>query len=222
MKSTEAWDIVIKELSPIFLEKGFKLKKGKWSGFIKSLDNGFDLFVLGFLNYYPLQVPNYTIQKRFDTVESIHAILVKKFNLHPSAKDTDCTFWFSYESLNGLHTNGYLPPVETAEGMQDNARKIKEFMLETGFPTLGKYHNIEAIDAEINGNDFWHTDWMHKFALGGGFAYKRTIIAYLNKNKNIIEIKQHHLRYWQDNLIQYPDCANLIDAYNYLTNILLE
>jgi len=226
MKSIEAWDIVVNELKFIFLDRGYQYKKIKWHGFVKQLDTGFDNFILVFYNYYPLHIPSYSIHKRFNAVEIIHDRLIEKFNLNQLIKDTNETFWFSYESLNSKASSSYLPAVETKIGMLDNARQINIFMLETGFPMLEKYQNIEAIDAEINGENFWPTDWLYKFSLGGGFHFKRLIIAKLCNNPRFPILYAFHLAEHEEIKKKFPDQKpTLIDgktSIEYLVEVLLK
>ena len=226
MTQKEAEQIVVDYLSPIFIERKFKYNKSKWHGFVKLYDSGFEQLLLSFNNHWPRQQPEYTICKRFNLVEDIYSILSDKFNFSETISYLNKTFWFNYGSLN-FKGNSYLPPVETEEEMMGHAQKIKEFMIETGFPMLEKYSTLQAIDAEINGDDFWPTDWQHKFALGGGFPYKRLIIAKLCDNPRYDTLYTFHVNELEEIRKKYtnPRPLPLVDgktAYQYLVEKLLK
>lgn len=139
---------------------------------------------------------------------------------------TNGTFYFSYESLNNLGSIGYLKGGETEQEILGDAKKIEEFMLEVGFPMLEKY-DLKTIDAEINGENFWETDWQGKFSLGGGsFDYKRLIIAKLCGNPRFYQLYQFHLNKYEESKKKYPDEEEtLVDGhttYQYLVEVLLK
>jgi len=226
MYAKQANEIVLKYLTPTFIENAYTYKKNKWGGFVKKISGGHDHVYLTNYNYFPLQIPAYSIRKRFDIVEEIYDELALKFNLNRTVSEINETFCFSYESLNALHTSSYLSGGETATKILDNADQIKKFLLEIGFPMLDKYSTLNAIDAEINGNDFWHTDWMHKFALGGAFHFKRLIIAKLCNNPKFDELCEFHLTEHEEIKKKYLNNVPMLvdgkNVYQYLIDGLLK
>lgn len=225
MNQKEATEIIVNYLSPIFLERGYKYKKSRWFGFVKQYKNGFEHFMLSFANYWPMQQPEFLVSKRLNVIEDIYVSLVDLFDLGmPDDRATVGTFYFDYESLHFAHTNSFLKGGETEQDMLRDAKKIEEFMLEVGFPMLAKY-DLKTIDAEINGDDFWETDWQKKFSLGGGFDYKRLIIAKLCNNQRFEKLYQFQLNDYKKSFSNYPEGETLFQGYNiyeYLVEVLLK
>lgn len=226
MNQKEATEIVVNYLTPLFSEKGYLFKKSKWKGFVKQYDGGFDYVNIHFYNYWPIQQPGYGIARRFDLVEQVYNNLVDVYGLNKVGDSkTNETFYFSYESLNDLGSIGYLKGGETEQEMLSDAKKIEDFMLDVGFPMLEKY-DLKTIDAEINGDDFWETDWMHKFTLGGGFHFKRMIIAKLCGNKNFNKLFEFHQAEHEEIRKKNPDQEpKKIDgkrSMEYLVEVLLK
>jgi len=225
MQKKEAEKIILDYVRLIFIERGYLYKK-KYGGFVKLSNEGYNSITIGMFSYFPLQAPTYAIAKRYNIVENIYKKLSDKFHFTETITPIDFSFWFSEDTLQGKMRSAYLPAVETEAEMVDSAKHIKEFMIKIGFPMLDKYSNLPAIDTEINGNDFWQTDWMHKFALGGGFHFKRLIIAKLCNNPRFDILYAFHLAEHEEVKKKFPDQKpTLIDgktSMEYLVEVLLK
>ncbi len=222
MKKTEAKKILFYQLKPFFINMGFKLVAAKFSGFIKQLDTGFDWVYFDVDDYNPCQNIYYSVMKRIESIDKIwQQVDMKYFNTQRLNIEYAHTLKFSYETINNLNKTKYLPDVFEEKDVQINTDLILDFMGNTALPLLDRFNDLREIDKEINGKDFWESDWRKPFILGGAaFPYVRTIIAHLCSNANIKGIKKYHIDYWNENLHEYPDCQKSIDAYSYLIELL--
>ncbi len=223
MKKSEAKKMLFNVLKPFFIKNGYKLVASGFSGFINQLENGIDWIYFDSVDHNPCQNIYFTVIKRIDEIEKIWQEVDRKyFNSEQTKTEFSQTLTFSYESQNEIFSKvGYLPIVYGEGDIKVNADLIIEFMSNVAFPLLSKFNDIREIDLVINNNNFWESDLKKPFGFGGSkFAFMRTILAHLCSNKRIMEIEDYHLKYWNDNLKEYPNCQNSISAYLFLLELL--
>ena len=96
---------------------------------------------------------------------------------------------FGYGGLVlGKHIDTYLPECSNEKDIVRSVKEIIDFTTTHALPLLEKTNDVKFLDAEINGSEFWESDWQKKFNLGGNFDIKRLIIAKLVGNPNFDEI----------------------------------
>lgn len=191
MNKQEAKEFVIKHINSFFEIHDFKLQKKADSSVIyqRKTNFGIDGFASGTVDYNPVQKIRYSFYKRINSIEEITNIVNQRIKLSPPIDKNTISFAFGYGGLVlGKHVDTYLPECSNEEDIIKSVSEIIDFTNTHAFPLLEKSNDIKFLDAEINDNDFWETDWQQKFNLGGNFDIKRLIIAKLAGNPNFDEI----------------------------------
>ena len=191
MNKKEAKEFTIKHLNVFFEKHDFKLVKTRNSEveFIRKTNNGFDGFASGTVDYNPIQKIRYSFYKRINAIEEITNIVNQKIKLSPPIDKNTVSLAFGYGGLVlGKHVDTYLPECSNENDIIESTKAIIEFAEQYALTLLEKTNDLVFLDNEINGKNFWKTDWQQKFNLGGNFDIKRLIIAKLAGNLNFDEI----------------------------------
>lgn len=191
MNKQEAKEFVIKHIDNFFENNGFKLLKKVDSSVIyqRKNKNSIDGFASGTVDYNPIQIVRYSFYKRINSIEEITASVNQKVKLSPPINKDTVSLAFGYGGLVlGKHIDTYLPECSAEADIIKSVNEIIDFANTHAFPLLENSNDIKFLDTEINGCDFWETDWQRKFNLGGNFDIKRLIIAKLAGNPNFDEI----------------------------------
>lgn len=208
MKTLEAKTLTVNHIQDFLDEYEFKQYKSAPNiEFRRKSKNHLDRFHCAFTNYDPAQVYIYSINRRINAVENILDELNQKHPklIRPKRKADIKTFGFSYESIYDVRNNGFriassLPEMQTEEELKQNVVSIKKFLSETAFPLLDKFNDLNELDKEINGDDFWKTDEYMKYNFTTPFLFPRTIIAFFSKNPQYNRIIQYHFEDLEKNI----------------------
>lgn len=200
LSKMQAKELTIKYLDDFFSSNSFKLKKGSSSSFeyIKKHKAGFDSVAIGYLESFPGSQMQFTVIKRIDEVEKIKYEILAKVEPERKVDKTSSSLVFSIRTLEGLVHGRYMPEMLNEADVATSCEIVKDFMLKTGFPMLERFNDIKELDKEINGENFWTTDWQMPFNLGGDFDIKRVIIAWLANNPKFENIVQYHLKKFEE------------------------
>jgi len=209
MNKSEAYSGVVSRLRDIFLERGFEPSKNKISAFVKKTDYGYQRFFIEILDYNPKQKIEFGSCIKHDKIETIIELIDQKFNLRGFSKVRDTTAWGYPYSLGSSVNKCFVTKEEDFERCIEFINKHLDKYIS---PFYESFCDIRNIDKEINGIDFWKTDWQMPYGLAGLFPFKRTIIAHLCANPRIDDIKAYHMKTWNT----LPDCEQLLLAYDYL------
>ncbi|MBL7898318.1 MAG: hypothetical protein JNJ99_07270 [Crocinitomicaceae bacterium] len=191
MNKNEAKELVIKHINVFFESQGYKLVKKADSSVVyqKNMNSGFDGFASGTVDYNPIQKIRYSFYKRIESIEEITYLISQKVKLNPPIDKKTISLAFGYDSLIlGKYVDTYLPECKVEEDVAKCVQEIIGFAEMHALPLLEKANDIRYLDAQINGEIFWETDWQQKFNLGGNFDIKRLIVAWLANNPNFNEI----------------------------------
>jgi hypothetical protein len=221
MKKSEVKTLLLNSLEPFFASHGYKKVKAKLTGFVSLAELGNDRFHFDVYDYNPIQNIHYYCLKKINLIDNLYEELHKRFVIHPALSEISSTLCFSYETINSLNSIGYLPNIREEVDVQANTDLIIEFMKSTALPMLERFNDIREIDKEINGDAFWEDDWRKPFNLGGGFAFKRLIIAYLCGNNNFDKLYDYNNGLFDYSNKEFP--VQIIDGKNsieYLKEIL--
>jgi|GEM_PF-1520523 len=190
LSKIQAKELTIKYLEDFFLLKGYKRKKTQSSyfNFDRKDKTGFDSVAIGYLESYPGSKISYSVLKRIDKVELIKDKIFEISEPEKVPNKRSLTVAFSQATVDGIFTNNFMPEMLNETDVEVSCGIVKDFMLKIGFPMLEKFNDIKELDKEINGDNFWTTDWQMPFNLGGDFDIKRIVIAWLAENPNFEEI----------------------------------
>lgn len=190
LTKASAKEFAINYLSIFFENQEFKLRRTKHTGveYYRKLSNGFDGIAIGFVDSFPGQKIRYSVFKRISELEKVTGEILKVIEPSKKVDKESLSLAFSFRTINNLRTDSYMPEMLSEEDVKKSCFLVQDFMCEAGFPILEKYNNIKEIDKEINGENFWTTDWQMPFNLGGDFDIKRIIVAWLAENPNFEEV----------------------------------
>jgi len=199
MNKKEAKEYTLKYMEPYYKKLGFSLIKEQSSTVIFRKKNhlGYDGFASGTLNYSPVQIIRYSVYKRIDIIEEITAQIGAKFELNPPVNKESLSLAFGYETLNKMNRSFYLPECTTEGDIEKSVNMIIEFMEKTAISLLDRFNDLRELDKEINGENFWETDWQNIFNLGGNFYIKRLIIAKLSGSPTYDETVEKVLAFFE-------------------------
>ena len=190
LSKRQAKELELVYLSPFFESNGFKLKKTSTSeyDFNKKHKAGRDVIFIGHLEAFPGSKIEFTVMKEINEIESHLGNILRGLDESRNKKVYNASVKFSISSINDLRTNNYMPEMLNEADVVKSCEIVEDFMVKTGFKMLERFNNIKELDREINGENFWKTDWKMPFNLGGDFDIKRIVIAWLAENPNFEEV----------------------------------
>jgi hypothetical protein len=161
LSKMQAKELTIKYLEDFFIDKGYKLKKGGSSSFqyIKKKMLGFDMIAIGYLESFPGSKISYAVIKRINEIENIKDEIYKVLEPSKKSDNQSSSIAFSQTTVQGKFSNNFMPEMLNVADVSASCEIIKEFMLNTGFAMLDRFNDIKKLDEEINGENFWTTDW---------------------------------------------------------------
>lgn len=199
-------------LKDFFEQNAFKLRKGGNSDFefIKKLPNGSETIYFTHLEAFTGTRQEFYVLKEIKIIESHLENILKGLGQSISKHKNPRTVKFWKGSIDGINTNNYMPKMLNETYVASSCEIVKNFMAETGFSMLERFNDIKELDKEINGENFWTTDWQMPFDLGGDFDIKRMIIVKLSNNPNFDNIINYHLKSYDDLIAtgEYVDLRN--------------
>ncbi|CAN1537964.1 hypothetical protein MCERE19_01628 [Spirosomataceae bacterium] len=186
---------VEKYLNPFMQENDFKLKKTRNSDldYFKKTDYGYSQLNLGFLNSWPGTQISYGFYIRFNQIEEICQNILTQLNTEYKINNLSHSIATSQGSFDKIHSNSFMPEMVTEEDVKQSCDLVINFLEKTGFPLAQRFSDIKELDKEINGDNFWKSDWQMPFTLGGDFNIKRLIIAKLANEGNFEKMFQFHV-----------------------------
>lgn len=192
MNKADAKEFTIKHINQFFEENVFKLSKTRDSQvkYIRKTEFGFDGYASGTVDYNPIQIIRYSFFKRINIIEDIALEVFKRTKVISNPVDKNSlSLAFGYGGLVlGKYVDTYLPECSSENDIINCVADIIDFSKNHALPLIEKANNLKFLDNEINGENFWETDWQKKFNLGGNFDIKRLIIAKLADNPNFEEV----------------------------------
>ncbi len=96
----------------------------------------------------------------------------------------------SQGSFDKIHSNSFMPEMVTEEDVKKSCDLVIDFLQNIGFPLAQRFSDIKELDKEINGENFWESDWQMPFTLGNYFPQKRMVIARLANQGNFDKVIQ--------------------------------
>lgn len=190
MTGTEAKALIIKNATPYFEQKGWKLKKVRWNEaiFVNKKNEYFDIIGISTTDYNPEQLIGYGLGKRIEAVEAVMKKIESKtpFDLPLKSDDTTLNILDKGDSLK-REDKSYCT---SEEDVIYNLGKIFNYLDEHALPLLEKFNDLREIDNLINGEGekFWDSDWKKPFNLAGRFDTRRLITAKLSGRKDFDEL----------------------------------
>lgn len=187
-------------LTLFMIENDFKLKKTRNSdlNYFKKTDYGFNELNLGFLNSWPGTQVAYGFYIRYDRIEDICQNILTQLNPGHIIKKDSHSIGTSQGSFDGKFTYSFMPEMVNEEDVRKSCDLVINFLEKTGFPLAERFKDIKELDKEINGENFWESDWQMPFTLGNDFPQKRMVIARLADQGNFDKVMQKSYE-WMDN-----------------------
>jgi hypothetical protein len=175
---------LIAELQPFFEIHGYKLKKtSEVIFFRKGLATGFQDIGISSTNYYNIHYLNFGYAKRVNPIEDVVFKLQQFFeaNLFLIRKDTSTYYLNVASDVNIPWLNKEL---KTKPEVSEVTDWIKQYTINYAFERFAFLEDIQAVDAEINGNHLWLDDKNSKpFGLHR-FDVHRIVIAKMAKSSS--------------------------------------
>lgn len=186
---------VEKYLNPFMEENDFKLKKSKNSDlyYLKKTDYGFQRLNLGFLNSWPGTKIEYAFFVRYERIEEIFDNTLVQLDSEYKVKKDSHSIGTSQGSFENKRTNSYMPEMVTEEEVKKSCDLVIIFLQKIGFSLAQRFSDIKELDKEINGENFWESDWQMPFTMGGSFPIKRIIISLLSNNPRFEDLIIFHI-----------------------------
>ncbi|CAN1537991.1 hypothetical protein MCERE19_01629 [Spirosomataceae bacterium] len=186
---------VEKYLNPFMEQNEFVLKKTRNSDliFIKMNSIGQEKLNLGFLNSFPGTQIEYYYKFKINLIEDILNKLLVAISRDEKSSEI-YTIGLNQASIDNIRSNSFMPEMVTEEDVKKSCDLVINFLEKTGFPLAERFKDIKEFDKEINGENFWESDWQKPFTLGNDFDTKRVIIAHLANNPKINELIDFHIK----------------------------
>jgi hypothetical protein len=200
LNNTQAKEFVIKYLT-IFLEsKGFVLKKTRTTDiyYYRKTVSGHDTLYLSFLDSFPGKKINYVLMKRIESIENIVAEIIKVVDPNQKIDKNHPTFATSEGTVKDLRRDSYMPEMVNEKDVENSCNILIQFLETTGLPMVDRFEDMQELDNEINGENFWENVEHKPFNLGLHFSQKRMIIARLANQGNFDRVMQKSYE-WMDN-----------------------
>lgn len=190
LNNTQAKEFVIKYLNGFLEAKNFTLKKTQNTNihFIRKTKSGHDDLYISFLDSYPGKKVNYMLMKRIEPVEKIVAEIIRVVDPNQIIGKNDFTFATSYGKVKDLRRDSYMPEMVNEKDVEGSCNLLIKFLETTGLVMADRFENIQELDKEINGENYWKSDEYKSFDLRLHFDIKRIVIAYLAENPNLDDV----------------------------------
>lgn len=203
-------------LNDFFETNDYKIKKSKNSDleYIQITQTGRIQFILGFLNSIPGTRINYALYYRNNFIENFLDSILIQINKDYKVDENTHTIGLDYSTYYNISTNNYMPEMVSEADVKKCCDLVIDFMSKIAFPLLQKFEDIKELDREINGEDFWKTDWQMPFSLGLDFPIKRIIIAKIAQNENLNKLINFHIENYNKYIEKGEYVENTIKAKN--------
>jgi hypothetical protein len=202
LSKKQAKEFEIKYLEEFFEKEGFKLRKGSSADFdfIRKTQNGNEVVYFTHLESFPGTQQEFYILKEISEIELHYENILKGLGQVISKHKNPRSLKFWKGSIEGINSNRYMPEMLNEADVSASCEIVKDFMLKIGFPMLERFNDIKELDREINGENFWTTDWQMPFNLGGDFPIKRIMIAKMANNSKLEKIILSHLEQYEKDI----------------------
>jgi hypothetical protein len=186
MVVTQIKELVYKYCQQPFTALGFEVKANKTFDLSirKKRADGFDAVATGYNIYADIFLLAYGFNKINNKVNKIMLELQEKVKLDAKVDKQSRFLFFSYNTIHDPTTTSYLPQMKTEEDVKKCVGMMMEFVNSTAMPLLDRFEDLRELDAIVNGDQPWETDWQKPYMLGGNFYEKRLILAKLAGNPN--------------------------------------
>jgi len=189
MTGKEAKELIIRNATPYFEERGWHLKKVQRNEavFIRKENDFSNRIGISTLDYNPIQVIDFGLGKYIDSIENIMRKINQNTELNPPL-DKDClTLYLTDKDKSNLKQK--MSECRVEQHIINSLNPIFDYLNHHALPTLEKFNDLREIDKLINGeaNNYWETDWHKPFNLAGYFYLRRLIIAKLSGRKDYTE-----------------------------------
>ena len=163
---------------------GFEIKPNKTFDLTirKKRPDGFDTIATAYNIYGDTFYLIYAFNKVNSRVNKIMLELQEKVQLDSKVDKQSRFLFFSYNTIHDPSNTSYLPEMKTEEDVKKCVEMMMDFVKGTGMPLLDKFEDLRELDAIVNGDQPWETDWHKPYSFGGNFYEKRLIIARLAGN----------------------------------------
>jgi hypothetical protein len=184
MVLTQIKELVYKNCAEPLTALGFEVKPNKAFDLTarKKRNNGFDSIAFAYNVYGDTFFLLYALNKTDNRVNKILLELQEKVKLDFKVEKQSPVLFFSYNTLHDPSNSRYLPEMKTEQDVSKCVDMMMEFISTTAMPLFDKFEDLRELDAIINGDNSWETDWHKPYTLGGNFYEKRLIIARLAGN----------------------------------------
>lgn len=195
LNNTQAKEFTIKYLNDFMESKNFLLKKTQNTNiqYTRKTKNGFDALYISFLDSFPGKEINYMLFKRINKVELILDDILKAVEPNRKRDKNEITIATNYAMTNGLKHNRYMPKMVNELDVNNSCDLLIQYLSNTEMTLIERFEDIEELDKEINGDNFWEDDSFKPFDTRGDFYFKRIIIAKLTNNPLFEDLAKLHL-----------------------------
>jgi hypothetical protein len=183
---------VEKYLNPFMGKNGFKLKKSRNPdlNYLKLTDSGYQELNVGFINSWPGTQISYGFYIRFNQIEEICQNILAQINPEYKMNKLSHSIATSQGSIDNIHSNSFMPEMINEEDVKKSCDLVIAFLQNIGFQLAKRFSDVKELDKEINGENFWESDWQMPFTMGNDFPQKRMVIARMANQGNFDKVMQ--------------------------------